>query len=96
MPPPIISFPTTLDWYIKKVFKLQKTIAKYVRPISNRIMDIPVPGDNYFDAVERLFERLSGVEELLTDPKITTVRLAWAKNGSHQYLPVNPSFFAGT
>jgi arsenite-transporting ATPase len=70
-----ISIPTTLEWYIKKIFKMERTIAKYVRPVAKRIYDIPLPDDDYFAAIESLFERLRGVDEILVNPKITTVRL---------------------
>ena len=70
-----ISIPTTLEWYINKIFKLEKTIVKYARPMAKRFYDVPLPGKDYFNAIERLFERLKGVDALLTDPKITTVRL---------------------
>ncbi|MDY7037048.1 MAG: TRC40/GET3/ArsA family transport-energizing ATPase [Thermodesulfobacteriota bacterium] len=70
-----ISIPTTLEWYIKKIFKMERTIAKYIRPVAKRVYDVPLPGDDYFAAIERLFERLRGVDEILVDPQITTVRL---------------------
>jgi arsenite-transporting ATPase len=70
-----ISIPTTLEWYINKIFKMERAIAKYVGPVAKRVYDVPVPGDDYFAAVEYLFQRLRGVDELLTDPQITTVRL---------------------
>jgi arsenite-transporting ATPase len=70
-----ISIPTTLEWYIKKIFKMERTIARYARPLAKRIYDVPLPGEDYFDAVELLFQRLQGVDEILVDPKTTTVRL---------------------
>jgi arsenite-transporting ATPase len=70
-----ISIPTALEWYIKKIFKIERTITKYARPIVNRIYDVPLPDDDYFAAIEYLFERLKGVEEVLVDPEITSVRL---------------------
>ncbi|RLB13089.1 MAG: ArsA family ATPase, partial [Deltaproteobacteria bacterium] len=70
-----ISIPTTLEWYMKKIFKLERRIAKYVRPVANRISDVPIPKEEYFDAIERLFDRLRGVNGLLEDPEITSVRL---------------------
>ncbi|MFH1952287.1 MAG: TRC40/GET3/ArsA family transport-energizing ATPase [Pseudomonadota bacterium] len=70
-----ISIPTTLEWYIKKIFKMERTIVRYARPIAKRLYDVPLPGEDYFDAVEFLFNRLRGVDELLIDPEITTVRL---------------------
>jgi arsenite-transporting ATPase len=70
-----ISIPTTLEWYMKKIFKLERTIARYVRPVAKRIYDVPLPDDDYFKAVENLFERLNGVDQILTNPERTTVRL---------------------
>ena len=70
-----ISIPTTLEWYIKKIFKMERTIVKYVRPIAKRVYDVPLPNDDYFSAIEYLFQRLKGVDEILVDPEITTVRL---------------------
>ncbi len=70
-----ISIPTALEWYIKKLFKMEKTLAKYVGPVARRVYDVPIPGDEYFDAIEYLFDRLNGVDQILIDPKITTVRL---------------------
>jgi arsenite-transporting ATPase len=70
-----ISIPTTLDWYIKKIFKMEKTIAKFVGPVAKKIYKVPVPGDEYFDAIEYLFERLKGIDQIMVDPEITSVRL---------------------
>ncbi len=70
-----ISIPTTLEWYIKKLFRLEKTLAKYLRPVAKKIYDVPLPGDDYFNAIEDLFQRLRGVDRILTDPRTTSVRL---------------------
>ncbi len=70
-----ISIPSTLEWYIKKIFRLEKTLAKIAKPFAKRLYDVPLPGDEYFNAIEKLFIRLQGVEQLLGDPRITTVRL---------------------
>jgi arsenite-transporting ATPase len=70
-----ISIPTTLEWYMKKIFKMERRLAKYVFPIAKRIVDVPLPDDDYFQAIENLFERLKGVDQVLMDPKVTTVRL---------------------
>ncbi|MBN2374228.1 ArsA family ATPase [bacterium] len=70
-----ISIPTALEWYMKKLFRMEKTLAKYVGPLAERIYNIPVPGERYFDAVADLFGKLKGVDEVLVNPRITTVRL---------------------
>jgi arsenite-transporting ATPase len=70
-----ISIPTTLEWYIKKIFKMERAIARVARPIVKRLYDIPLPGEDYFQGVEKLFNRLKGVDKILVDPETTTVRL---------------------
>lgn len=70
-----ISFPTTLEWYMKKLFKMERSIARIVRPVAKRVYDVPLPDDDYFKAVEYLFNRLQGVDKILVDPNMTTVRL---------------------
>ena len=70
-----VSLPTTLEWYMKKVFKLERRIMSYVRPVASRLVDVPLPKDEYFAAIARLFERLQGADRLLTDMETTSVRL---------------------
>ena len=70
-----ISIPTTLEWYMKKLFKVERRLAKYIFPVAKRLVDVPLPDDDYFQAIENLFERLKGVDQVLMDPEITTVRL---------------------
>jgi len=70
-----ISIPTTLEWYIRKVFKMERRVVSYIRPVARRFYDVPLPEDDYFGALENLFARLEGIDKILTDPTITTVRL---------------------
>lgn len=70
-----ISMPTTLDWYMKHIFSMQRSILKAVRPIANRFTPVDLPPDSYFGNIEKLFLRLQGIDEALQDPNITSVRL---------------------
>lgn len=70
-----ISLPKTLEWYMKKIFRLERQLIRYMRPMAKRFSDVPLPEDDYFASLERLFERLHGVDQLLNNPQITTVRL---------------------
>ena len=70
-----VSLPKTLDWYMSKVFKLERSLLKYARPVISKVTDVPIPDDNYFKAIERLYHKLRGVDKILTDPEITTARL---------------------
>jgi len=70
-----ISMPTALEWYMKKIFRLERKIFGVVRPVARRMVDIPLPEDEYFANIENLYTRLKGVDQLLTDPEVTSVRL---------------------
>ena len=70
-----VSMPTTLEWYMKHIFPFQRTMLKAVRPIANRVSPVELPPDNYFSNIAKLFGRLEGVDTLLSDPLITSVRL---------------------
>jgi arsenite-transporting ATPase len=69
------SLPKSLEWYMKKIFRLERNLLRVMRPMAKRLSDIPLPDDRYFDSIERLFQKLQGVDSLLTDPNSTSVRL---------------------
>jgi arsenite-transporting ATPase len=70
-----VSMPTTMKWYMRHVFPIQRNVLKAVRPIANRVAPFELPPDSYFASVKDLFTRIEGVDELLEDPRVTSVRL---------------------
>ncbi len=70
-----VSMPTTLDWYMKHIFPFQRGLLKAVRPIASRVAPFELPSDSYFANVQELFGKLEGVDEVLEDPRVTSVRL---------------------
>ena len=70
-----VSMPTTLDWYMKHIFPFQRTVLKAVRPLANRVSPVELPTDSYFANIQDLFGKLDGIDELLENPRTTSVRL---------------------
>ena len=70
-----VSIPTTLEWYMSHIFKLERNLARVAGPVIERVSSVPIPRDNYFQNIQDLFDKLEGIDSVLTDPKITTVRL---------------------
>lgn len=70
-----VSIPTTLEWYMDKIFKVERRVAKMVRPMLNTFTSVPLPQEEYFENLQELHRKLSGIDKLLADPEITTVRL---------------------
>src|ERR1700674_3141473 len=70
-----ISMPTTLDWYMKHIFPFQRNLLKAVRPIANRVAPFELPTDSYFVNIRELFDKLDGIDEIMGNPQLTSVRL---------------------
>lgn len=70
-----VSIPTTLEWYMNRIFKLERNLAKIAGPVIETVSSVPIPKDAYFQNIQDLFNQLEGIDKILTDPKITTVRL---------------------
>ena len=70
-----VSLPPTLEWYMKKLFRLERSLLKVARPVAKKMSDLPLPPDRYFANVQSLAQKLEGVDALLKDPRTTTVRL---------------------
>ena len=70
-----LSMPTALNWYMNKVFTVQRNSLKVTRPLASAFTDIPLPTDEYFDTIKKIYEKLQGVGDLLEDEDVTSARL---------------------
>jgi arsenite/tail-anchored protein-transporting ATPase len=71
----LLSLPDVMQWYIERIFPMERRIVKTVRPIMSRMTTLPIAGDRVFDAVERLHRNLDAVKKILTDETTSSVRL---------------------
>jgi arsenite/tail-anchored protein-transporting ATPase len=72
----LLALPEALTWYLQKVFPAQRRLARGIRPIASILgRGEVIPPDTLFDALLRLNEDLGGVQQLLGDPSVTSVRL---------------------
>ena len=70
-----VSMTTTLRWYMEKRFGIDRTLVKLARPILSKTSYGVLPDDDYFNCFKNLFSRVEGIESILSDPKVTSVRL---------------------
>ena len=70
-----ISLPTTLDWYMKHIFGFQRSMLKAIRPLANRLAPVELPPDSYFRNIQDLFQKIEGIDVILEDAAVTSVRL---------------------
>jgi arsenite-transporting ATPase len=71
----LLSLPDALGWYMEKLFPIERRVAKVVRPVLRRVVSMPIPGDDVFEAGEGFYERIEGIRRVLADPEITSARL---------------------
>jgi arsenite-transporting ATPase len=71
----LLSLPDILEWYMERVFPVERTLTRVVRPVMRRVTSLPVAGEEVFEAVRRFYDRLEGVRSLLTNADVTSVRL---------------------
>ncbi len=71
----LLSLPEVMNWYIERIFPVERKVVKAVRPIVSKMTTLPIAGDKVFAAVERLHRNLDDVKTILTDEKVASVRL---------------------
>jgi arsenite/tail-anchored protein-transporting ATPase len=71
----LLSLPDVMQWYIERIFPVERRIVKTVRPLVSRVTTLPIAGDRVFDAIERLHRNLDSVKRILTDASMASVRL---------------------
>lgn len=71
----LLSIPDALDWYYRRFFKTFRRAVKVGRGTVGRVMRIPFPTDTVVNAIGVLHERVKEINALLTDPKLTSVRI---------------------
>jgi arsenite-transporting ATPase len=70
-----VSLPTTLGWYMKHIFSFQRNVLKALRPLANRLAPVELPPDSYFRNIQDLFHKVDGMDKVLEDASVTSVRL---------------------
>jgi arsenite/tail-anchored protein-transporting ATPase len=71
----LLSLPEIMNWYIERIFPVERRVVKTIRPMLSKITTLPIAEDRVFGAVERLHRNLDAVRRILNDEKTSSVRL---------------------
>jgi arsenite-transporting ATPase len=71
----LLHFPDMIGWYMRRLFHVQRKVVGTIRRFTDEIFSVPLPGDEVYDTVERLYKRVGDMKAVLADPKITSIRL---------------------
>ncbi len=71
----MLGVPEVLNFYFQRIFPIQRTVVRSVRPMAKHITDLPLPEDAVFGAVQALYHEMEGMGPLLRDPRTSSIRL---------------------
>jgi arsenite-transporting ATPase len=71
----LLSLPEIMNWYIERIFPVQRRVVKGVRPLMTKMTSLPIAGDRFFASVEKLHRNLEAVHRILIDEHTSSVRL---------------------
>jgi arsenite-transporting ATPase len=71
----LLSLPEIMNWYIERIFPVQRRVTKTIRPMLTKMTSLPIASERFYGAVERLHRNLDAVRRILTDEHVSTVRL---------------------
>ena len=71
----MLGVPEVLTFYFKRIFPIQRTVLRSVRPVAQRVTDMPLPSDGVLSAVKVLYDQLEGMGPLMKDPKRSSIRI---------------------
>jgi arsenite-transporting ATPase len=71
----LLSLPEAVKWWMDKVEPIGRRISRLTGPMIHRLIGIPMPSEEVFDAGEELFRKLEHMRLLLADATKTSVRV---------------------
>jgi arsenite-transporting ATPase len=71
----LLAVPDIFRWYMEKIFNIERVVFKTVRPVAKHLVEMPLPTDDVFDAVQKLYVQLAAVKKRLIDRDKTSIRM---------------------
>ncbi|TAK24416.1 MAG: ArsA family ATPase [Chloroflexota bacterium] len=73
----LLSFPHVLGWWMERLFPLQRKAMGMARPLLRSFVDIPLPSDEVYASVAKLFGQLEELHRMMIDPGTSSIRLVF-------------------
>ena len=71
----LLSFPEIAQWWLEKVFPVERRLVSAARPLAKTFLDLDLPGEEVFGEVNRLVRNLIAMNEILRDNERASIRL---------------------
>ncbi|SQB92049.1 ArsA family ATPase [Clostridium tetanomorphum] len=71
----LLKFPDLFKWWMEKIFPIKRKGAKIAKPIIEATIKMPMPTDNTFDEIEKLYIKIDELHSLMLDKNIVSIRI---------------------
>jgi len=71
----LLSLPEVFGWYMRRLFRVERAAVGVLRPTAGRLLPVPLPADEFYQAIENLYHELLAIADLLHSPASAGVRL---------------------
>ncbi len=71
----LLALPQVGQWWMERIFPLQRRVAKTFGPFVRAVTGMPIPADQTYAEVEDLYEKLLEIHTVLADPEVSSIRL---------------------
>ena len=91
----LLSFPDVLGWWMQRLFPIQRKAMGVARPLLKSFIDLPLPSDEVYASIEKLFGQLEDLHKRMVDPDQSSIRLVFnpermvVKEAQRTYLYMN-------
>ena len=71
----LLSFPEIAQWWLEKVFPVERRMVAAARPIAKTFLDVDLPGEEVMAEVHRLVRNLIAMNDILRKSGTATIRM---------------------
>lgn len=71
----LLKFPDLFKWWMEKLFPIKRKGAKIAGPIIQATVKVPMPSDETFDEIERLYDRIDQLHQLMMYKEAVSIRI---------------------
>ncbi len=71
----LLKFPDLFKWWMEKFFPIKRKAAKFVKPVVEATVKIPLPDDKVFDDIDKLYQKIDELHKLMLNKDIVSIRI---------------------
>ncbi|MBL4931933.1 ArsA family ATPase [Clostridium paridis] len=71
----LLKFPDLFKWWMEKLFPIKRKGAKIAKPIIEATVKIPMPSDEAFDDIEKIYSKIDELHSLILNKDVVSLRI---------------------